>query len=104
MSTDAQVIAAVDLKTWQGVVNRLNQRGIFFETDRTVSFLAKDIIRSNQRSIKIRLRRNGFSGTAIAYIEENIQNCNGYAFYDKARFTRERVLELLGDEIRATFR
>lgn len=99
---DKKTIA--NFSDWKNAVRRLNRDGIFTEYDPGVKFLAKDFIRRNERSVKIHLRKNGYSGPkAPKYVEANIFDTNGFAFYDPDKFNDKQVVAELEALIQASF-
>ncbi len=105
MSPDDKItIANFPTASWQAVVNRLNRDGLVTEYDADVRFFAKDFIRRNERSVKIHLRRQGYVGRhSPIYVEANIFNTNGFAFYDPDRFKADEVVARLNVLIEASF-
>lgn len=87
-----------DTKVWTGAVQALNGKGWFIEGE--VEFFAKDVIRANRRGVKIRLRKRGYDGPGLEYIERNIDGVNGYALYCRERADRAAVDRALETSIR----
>ena len=74
------VLDGISHSTWAIVIRALNgPKGFFCEFE--TGFLTKDFIRKNQSRIKRRIKKNGYIGKGLKYIEINIDGYNGYAFY-----------------------
>ncbi|MGO4570159.1 hypothetical protein AB4Z52_35325 [Rhizobium sp. 2YAF20] len=96
---DREILDNVGSSTWKGVADRLNRTGICTEFD--VSFLSKDFIRRVERSVKVRLRKQGYQGRALIYIETNVGGVNGYAFYSVESLSRRDAQHHLEASIRS---
>ena len=78
-----RALDGLDSAIWTKVAGILDTRGWMFEGD--IPFFGKDVIRQNERRIKLRLRKHGYSGPGIHYLEENVGGVNGYAFFCKGK-------------------
>lgn len=79
----------VPAAVWGEVASILNNKGIFFEG--APDLPGKDVLRAHERGAKIRLRKAGYLGKALVYIEENVQGCNGYAFFCKDKYSESKA-------------
>lgn len=94
---DRSTLNNIGRSTWEAVACQIERTGICTEFD--VSFLSKDLIRRAERSVKLRLRRHGYAGGQIAYLEVNVSGANGYAFYSTDRLSRQQAEQRLREQI-----
>lgn len=97
------IIEGVDQSVWQKMSNILLDKGYVSEFNKNVPLPAKDILRSTQYEILLKLRLNGYDARELIYIECNVDGSNGYAFYNPdINDDRKSMLIMLSNEILAT--
>lgn len=86
---------------WKEVADHINRRGWLIEGD--TAFFGKDFIRRNERAIKVRLRKGGYSGPSLKYVEENVNGNNGFAIFCAAQTDEKAMRQVLRAHLNRQF-